>query len=431
MSTKTIKKIEVTKTPKITKKPELEIKNTTPVAQEGEFKIKSTKKMKNLGEQGASKIIKVDLSKKEQTKTKEKDAVQEQETNASDVHVKEQENKGSVQQVVEEVRTTPKDDAEQQKVDSPLQLISDEDSKTNESGVAGSNETPTSSQEQKEIPQEVETQKLPENIDKLIKFMEETGGDITDYTRLNADYSNVDSKTLLHEYYKTAKPHLNAEERGFIIEDSFSFDEELDEARDIKIKKLAYKEEVAKAKNFLDDLKVKYYDEIKLRPGVTQDQQKATDFFSRYNEEQKVNKEKHSRFIAQSKELLNENFKGFDFDLGDKKFRYSIKDPVSVADNQTDISNFIGKFLNKEGEVAKHKEYHKALYAAQNADAMAQHFYEQGKTDAIKDSIAKSKNITTEARKTSTGEVFIGGLKVKAITGLDSSKLKIKKRTFN
>ena len=427
MSKKT-KKEEAVETPKT---PELEIKDTTPIAQEGEFKIKSAKKMKNLGEQGDSNVIKVDLSKKEKTQTKEKDAVQKQETNAGDVHVKKQEDKSSVQEVVKEIRPSIEDDAEKQEIDSPLQLISDEDNKTNKSGVAGSDEVTTSLPEQKEIPKEVETQKLPENIDKLIKFMKETGGDIVDYTRLNADYTDVDSDTLLHEYYKTAKPHLNAEERGFIIEDSFSFDEELDEARDIRKKKLAYKEEVAKATNFLEDLKVKYYDEIKLRPGVTQDQQKATDFFSRYNEEQKVNKEKHNRFISKSKELLNEDFKGFDFDLGDKKFRYSIKDPVSVADNQTDISNFIGKFLNKEGEVAKHKEYHKALYAAQNADAMAQHFYEQGKPDAIKDSIAKSKNITTEARKTNTGEVFIGGLKVKAITGLDSSKLKIKKRTFN
>ena len=427
MSKKTTKK-EVIKTPKT---PELEIKDTTPIAQEGEFKIKSAKKMKNLGEQGISKITKVDLSKKEETKTKEKDAVQKQETNAGNVHVKEQENKSGVQEVVEEVRPTIKDDTEKQEVDSPLQLISDEDSNTNESGVAGSDEAPTSSQEQKEIPKEVETQKLPENIEKLVKFMEETGGDLVDYTRLNADYSNIDSTTLLHEYYKTAKPHLNAEERGFIIEDSFSFDEELDEARDIRIKKLAYKEEVAKAKSFLEDLKVKYYDEIKLRPGVTQDQQKATDFFSRYQEEQKVNKEKHNRFISKSKELLSNDFKGFDFNVGDKKFRYSIKDPVGVADSQTNISNFIGKFLNKEGEVTKHKEYHKALYAAQNADAMAQHFYEQGKTDAIKDNIAKSKNITTETRKTNTGEVFIGGLKVKAISGQDSSSLKIKKRTFN
>ena len=241
----------------------------------------------------------------------------------------------------------------------------------------------------------------------------------------------MDSESLLHEYYKTAKPHLNAEERGFIIEDSFHFDEELDEAREIRKKKLAYKEEVAKAKNYLEGLKVKYYDEIKLRPGVTQDQQKATDFFNRFNEEKKAGDARHVEFIAKTKSLLNNDFKGFDFKVGEKKFRYVIKDPSSVADNQGDISNFIKTFLNDKGEIGDHKGYHKALYAAKNADTIAQHFYEQGKTDAIKSNVAKSKNIVTEPRKTSDGEVFIDGFKVKAISGLDSSKLSIKKRKFN
>ena len=182
----------------------------------------------------------------------------------------------------------------------------------------------------------------------------------------------------------------------------------------------------------MEKIKSKYYDEIKLRPGVTQDQQKATDFFNRYNEEQKVNNVKHDRFVTKTKELLNDNFKGFDFNLGDKKFRYGIKDPGSVANNQSDISNFIGKFLNKEGEIANAKGYHKALYAAQNADTIANHFYEQGKTDAIKDQLAKSKNISTDGpRQTATGDVFVNGFKVKAISGVDSSRLKIKKKTFN
>tara|TARA_R110000765_G_scaffold193775_2_gene299374 strand:+ start:2786 stop:4030 length:1245 start_codon:yes stop_codon:yes gene_type:complete len=408
-----------------------EVKETKPEIQEGEFKVKSAKRMKNLGEVNELEPIKVDLSKKEKTKTEEKDAVQKQETNAGDVHVKEQEDQSGVQQVVKEVRSTVENDAEKQKVDSPLQLITDEDNNIDKNGVAGSDETTTSLQEQKEIPQETQTQKLPENIEKLVQFMEETGGTIEDYGRLNADYSSVDTDTLLHEYYKTAKPHLNAEERGFIIEDSFSFDEELDEARDIRMKKLAYKEEVAKAKNFLEDLKVKYYDEIKLRPGVTQEQLKATEFFNRYNEDQEVNKVKHENFKNRTKELLNNDFKGFDFKLGDKKFRYGIKDPSSVASQQADISTFIKTFLNEKGEIQDAKGYHKALYAARNADTIAQHFYEQGKTDAIKDTIAKSKNINTSMRKTASGEVFIDGLKVKAISGLDSSSLKIKKKTFN
>ena len=401
-----------------------EIKEAVPAKQEGDFKIKSAKKMKDLSEPQGQELHKVVLNKKDE----EKYAIQTQETNDSNVIVKEQENSGNSETVVEEIRAT---EEKVEDTDSPIQEVTDEKDNTNKDGMAGSTEIAAAISEQKEIPQEVEAQKLPENIEKLVKFMEETGGDVHDYSRLNADYTNVNDETLLHEYYKTAKPHLNAEERGFIIEDSFSYDEELDEARAIRKKKLAYKEEVAKAKNFLEDLKGKYYEEIKLRPGVSKDQKEATDFFNRYNENQGVIKAKHDRFINKSKELLTNDFKGFDFNVGDKKFRYNVKDPVAVADKQSDISNFIGKFLNKEGELVKHKEYHKALYTAQNADTMAQHFYEQGKTDAIKDQIAKSKNINTEPRKTADGNIFVNGLKVKAISGLDSTKLKIKRKTFN
>jgi len=401
----------------------LETKNLSPTKTEGEFKIKSAKKMKNLGEKSTPKIIKVDL-----TKTKE-DAIQTQETNDSNVVVKKLEDSKNSEGLVKEIRTT--EEKVEETSDSPIQEITDEESNIDESGVAGSNEITHAVSEQKEIPKEVEAQKLPENIEKLIKFMKDTGGDVNDYARLNADYTNIDSESLLHEYYKTAKPHLNAEERGFIIEDSFHFDEELDEARDIRKKKLAYKEEVAKAKNYLEGLKTKYYDEIKLRPGVTQDQQKATDFFNRFNEEKKAGDARHVEFIAKTKSLLNDDFKGFDFKVGDKKFRYGIKDPSSVADNQGDISNFIKTFLNDKGEIGDHKGYHKALYAAKNADTIAQHFYDQGKTDSIKDQLAKSKNISTQPRKTSEGNVFVQGLKVKAISGLDSSQLKIKKKKFN
>ena len=407
-------------------KKETEVKavDTTPTKKEGEFKIKSAKKMKDLSKQDDQKLHKVVLNKKEE----EKYAVQTQKTNDSNVIVEKQQDSEDSKAVVEEIRTTEEEIVD---ADSPIQEITDETNNTNEGGMAGSTEVTPTVSEQKEIPKEVETQKLPENIEKLVQFMKETGGDVHDYSRLNADYSNVNDEVLLHEFYRKSKPHLNNEERGFIIEDSFRFDEELDDARDIRMKKLAYKEEVAKAKNFLEDLKGKYYEEIKLRPGVSKDQKEATDFFSRYQEEQKVNKVKHETFVTKSKELLNNDFKGFDFNVGDKKFRYNIKDPASVADSQSNISNFIGKFLDKKGEVIKHKEYHKALYTAQNADNLAQHFYEQGKTDAIKSQLASSKNISTEPRKTADGNIFVNGLRVKAITGLDSSKLKIKRKTFN
>ena len=125
---------------------------------------------------------------------------------------------------------------------------------------------------------------------------------------------------------------------------------------------------------------------------------------------------------------FSNDFKGFDFKLGDKKFRYGIKDPNSVANSQNDLSQFVGTFLDKDGQMSDPAGYHKAIYAARNADTIANHFYEQGRTDAIKEQVAKSKNISTEPRPTASGEVFVNGLKVKAISGLDSSKLKIKTR---
>jgi hypothetical protein len=272
---------------------------------------------------------------------------------------------------------------------------------------------------------------MPENINKLVSFMKETGGTIEDYTRLNRDYSQLDENSLLREYYKNTKPHLDHEEISFIMEDNFTYDEEADEERDIKKKKLAFKEEIAKAKSFLKETKEKYYDEIKLRPGVTQDQQKAMDFFNRHNKEQEKVKRIRDNFEANTKELLNENFEGFDFNVGEKTFRYNVSNPSEVVEKQSSLSTFVKKFLNKEGEISDTAGYHKAVYAARNADTIAQHFYEQGKADAVKDVVAKSNNINAEPRNNPTGDVFIGGLKVRAINGVDSSKLKFKTKKKN
>ena len=398
---------------------------TKEVKSEGEFKFKKkTPKIKGQGNT-VPEVTKIDLSKKT-----EENAIQvgETETVVNDKQARD------LPEVEKEVRDNSGEVTKidlKEKVESPLELVEDENDNSEEITMVGGTESPNTSQEQKEVLPQAQTQDYPENVDKLIEFMKETGGTIDDYARLNADYSDVDGGALLKEYYKQAKPHLDSEEIDFVIEDSFSFDEDLDEARDIRKKKLAYKEEVAKAKSYLDSLKDKYYAEIKLRPGVNQEQQEATDFFNRYNEEQAATKVNQDRFISQTDELLNNDFKGFDFKVGEKKFRYGVKDPVKVADNQKDISTFIKTFLNDKGEVVDTKGYHKALYAARNADTIAQHFYEQGKTDAIKGQIAKDKNITTEPRKTQDGNVFVNGFKVKAISGQDSSKLKIKTRKFN
>jgi len=273
--------------------------------------------------------------------------------------------------------------------------------------------------------------KLPENIEKLVNFMEETGGTIEDYTRLNADYSTIDDESLLKEFYRKSKPHLSDDDLSFIMEENFAYDEDLDEERAVRKKKLAKKEEVAKAKQHLEDLKVKYYDEIKLRPGVTQDQQKATDFFNRYNQEQQDAEQKHDLFKKNTKDLFNEDFKGFDFKVGDKDYKYNIQNRDKVAESQSNITNLVGKFLDAKGNVKDTNGYHKAMYAAENVDKIASHFYEQGKADAIKDVVGKSKNPSDSQARKSQGDVFVNGMKVRAISGADSTKLKIKTRKFN
>ena len=271
---------------------------------------------------------------------------------------------------------------------------------------------------------------LPENIEKLVSFMEETGGTIEDYTRLNADYSQVDDVTLLKEYYKKEKPYLEGEDIDLILED-FVYDEDVDEEKDMRKKKIAFKEEVAKAKGYLEETKSKYYDEIKLRSNATQDQQKAMDFFNRYNKQQEQAKQQHAQFQESTKSLFNNDFEGFDIKVGEKNYKYNIQNRDKVAENQSNINNLVGKFLDTDGNVTDTKGYHKAMYAAENVDKIAAHFYEQGKADAVKNVVNSSKNLSGTKARSTQGEVFINGLKVKAISGADSTKLKIKKRTFN
>jgi hypothetical protein len=373
------------------------------VKEEGSFKIKKKPgRPKKLTKQ--QETIKVDLSKKE-------DPVEEKVTKVVIDNAKEE---AVIEEPVKEVVEEKTEETTEEKV-IPIQEITEEKVEEVKEPVIETAPEPA----KPEI-------NLPENVEKLVKFMEETGGTVEDYVRLNADYSNIDDNVLIREYYKQTKPHLDIEEVNFLLEDNFSFDEDMDEERDIKKKKLAFKEEIAKARKFLEDTKSKYYDEIKLRPGVTQDQQKATDFFNRYNEEQKMVQDQHKRFQSNTKNFFNQEFKGFDFNIGEKKFRYGVSDTNGVANTQSDLTNFVGKFLNEKGEVKDYAGYHKAIYAAENADTIANHFYEQGKADAVKDVMAKSKNVSNEPRVTSTGDVFINGLRVKAISGVDSSKLKLK-----
>ena len=275
---------------------------------------------------------------------------------------------------------------------------------------------------------------LPENVEELVKFMNETGGTLEDYVRLNADYSNVDDEALLREYYKSTKPHLSSEEVNFMLEDNFSYDEATDEPRDIKRKQLAHKEAVAQARNHLDGLKAQYYQEVKLGSRLAPEQQKAIDFFNRYNKEQaqvsELTAKQQKHFNQQTDQVFNENFKGFDFQVGDKKYRYNVKDAQQTRDAQSDVLNVFSKYIDQNNMLQDAKGYHKSLFAARNADALANHFYQQGKADAIKQLTSEAKNVNVDGRKTSDGVVKVGGNKFKVISGDTSSSRKFKLKNY-
>jgi len=321
-----------------------------------------------------------------------------------------------VEDVVEEVIEQPVEIVEEN-IDAPMvEDVTDQVDELTEQIVDAIAETEATGKE------------LPENIQKLMEFMEDTGGDLNDYVKLNQDYSNLESKDLLREFYSQTKPHLNSEEVDFLMEDQFSYDEESDGEIDIRRKKIAMKEQVAQARQHLDGAKSKYYEEIKAGSKLTNEQQKAIDFFGRYNKEsqevEKATKQSQSVFTQKTNEVFDNNFKGFEYNVGDKRFRFNVNDVGGVKQTQSDLSNFTKKFLDDNSTLKDAKGYHKSMFTAMNADAVANHFYEQGKVDALKDSVARSKNINMDARQ-EHGTVEAGGIKVRVL-GDNSSDFKFK-----
>ena len=394
----------------VTEQPNEEVvenKAEQPRDEKGQFKSK-------FESAGDDSVVKVDLSKPLPDQSEE---VEEQSVEENNDVVEEKENE-VVEEVKEEIVEETKE--EEQPV---IEEITMEDLKEPEVVEEKIEEAITES--------ETTGKPLPENIQKLIDFMDETGGDIQDYVKLNRDVTKMDDSEVLDEYYRATKSHLTAEERGFLLEDTFGVDEDVDDERAIRKKKIALKEQVAEAKAYLDGQKSKYYEDIKAGSKLTQDQQKAIDFFNRYNkeseEQRKLSEASKLKFKQKTDNVFNKEFKGFEYNVGDKKYRFNIKDVDKVKASQSDINNFVNKFVSEDNSTIEDaKGYHKSLFTAMNADAIASHFYEQGKADAIKTRVAKDKNINLEPRQTH-GETNVGGVKYRV---LGSTSSDIKNRSF-
>jgi len=378
---------------------------------------KETKVLKKMGlDTGAETVTKVDLRKPKE----KKDAIQEQSTD--EIFVRDE--SGASEEVQEKNEAQPEKSTEQseEKKEAVIEEVLEEEKPNFEI------------KKEKAVKQEKEEDKvelnIPDGITELVSFMNETGGSMEDYIKLNKNYSELDENNLLKEYYNNTKPHLNAEEVDFLIKDNFSFDEEIDDSIEIKRKQLAFKEELANAKNHLEAEKEKYYKEVKTTGALNTEQQKAINFFNRYNTEQQEiahQQEKATNtFKQKTNEVFNEEFKGFDFNIEDKKYRFKLKNVDTTKNTQMDIMNVVGSYLDENNTLKDGYGYHKALFAAKNADSIANHFYQLGKTEAVKEIASESKNINMDPRQTSSGVVESGGIKVRAISGDDSSKLRIK-----
>ena len=385
--------------------------------EDGKLKVKKKPSMKRVDY--TNEPVKVDMSNPPIDETQPK----EKEEEVKEEEVKEEETTPVVEEVVEEV----KEEVENKEEETEKPVIEEVTEQEVEEKVEEVEEAVEEAVEAAEKTGE----ELPENIQKVVDFMNETGGDLEDYVKLNQDYSKYDDMSMLREYYKQTKSHLTDDEISFLIEDSFKYDEDVDEERDVKRKKLAFKEQVANAKNHMDGLKSKYYAEIKSGAKLAPEQQKAVDFFNRYNKEskesEKIAEEQRSVFDKQTNTLFNKTFKGFEYNVGDKKYRFNVKDVNKVKETQSDINNFVGTFLDKKNQMKDAAGYHKSLFTAMNADAVANHFYEQGKADGIKESVARSKNIDMTPRQ-NLGEIETGGVKYKVVSGQDSNKFRFKSK---
>jgi len=381
--------------------------------QEGSIKEKETKVLEKAGVKFEDNTYKIDL----------RDAVQEQ--SADEVPVR---NESEVsEKVEEEVRSTQEPSKEEGQV---LELITEDNAQEQQKETLRVQEGDEKQAPSQQVNEEKQKVDLPDNIQKVVDFMNETGGTLEDYVRLNADYSKVDEKTLLKEYYKQTKPHLDGEEIDFLLEDKFSYDEDLDDNTDIKRKKLAYKEEITQARKFLNNLKDKYYDEVKLTSRLNPEQAEAIEFYNQYKQQQNeltaVQQKQSEQFTKLTEQVFNEDFKGFDFKVGENKYRFKVNDVQQTKKVQSDIIESFRMFLGEDNSLKDAQGYHKALFAARNADTIASHFYEQGKADAIRQLEAESKNINMDPRRTSQGIIETSGVKVRAVSGEDSSKLRIK-----
>ena len=272
---------------------------------------------------------------------------------------------------------------------------------------------------------------LPEDVSAYLNFKKETGRGIEDFYKLQKDYDTMDDELLLADYYAQTEDGLDAIDIQDLIDDKFSYDEELEDERAIKKIKLAKKRELAKAKKYFNEQKGKYKVPLESSGNGLSDKDKE-DFnaYKSYLEESKTaqeeNRKRYDWFLKKTDEVFSNEFKGFEFSVGEKSFTYKPGDATELKNVQSDVNNFVNKFMDKNGLISDAEGYHKSLAIAMNPEKFAQFFYDQGVSNAVDNVTKKSKNIDMDIRPASQG-VTKDGLKIRAVGDTSSGRgLKIR-----
>jgi len=275
-----------------------------------------------------------------------------------------------------------------------------------------------------------EATELPEDVSSYLKYKKETGRGIKDFIKLNEEIDDSDPQSLLAQYYAQTESDLDSEDVQFMIDERFSYDEDLDDESDVKRKKLAIKKELAKAKKFFEEEREKYRAPLESSGMATSaEDQEASKAYKEYMAQaqsvQEENQKRYEWFQQKTSEVFGDGFKGFEFAVNDKTLVYSPAEAAELKKSQSDIMNFIGKFANEDGLIEDAKGYHKALAVAMNPERFAKFFYEQGMSAAVDDVTRKSKNINMDIRQ-SPQNISKGGMNVKSLSNDSGRGLKIR-----
>ena len=278
---------------------------------------------------------------------------------------------------------------------------------------------------------EKEKENLPEDVEKYMEFRKETGRSFSDFAELQKDWSSVGDGEILRQYYEKTKPHLDREDIEHILSEQFSFDQEIDDEKEIRAKKIAHKEALYEARNHFEKLKEKYKAPLGSSEADIPDVYKeAFSFYNEYKTQSEkdsiAQKEQASYFTEKTNSLFSDEFKGFEFNVGDEKKVFKPSDLDKVKSNQSSVKNFISQHVDENGFLKDPTTYHRSLFTAMNPDAIAKHFYEQGKSDATGDIVKETKNIDMGVRENTITDT--GGTKFRVIESEDKFEFKIKKR---